>query len=187
MENIDFEHLQLQYWTEGLQKGRLAWSLMFPQQEKETHTAWRRRCHNIRNRYARYCNPEKVKEIVRVSSLKNLHNFRQRDRAKYLWRGAKDRAQKKKQEFTLTVEHIQKAIEKGICEALDIPFELKDFRSPYMPSIERKNNSKGYSNENCIVVCWFFNQWKQHYSIDELLEKVNIIHQHKKNIKQIYQ
>lgn len=64
----------------------------------------------------------------------------------------------------------------GKCEVTGIPFILKSkedamsvvskgqYRNPFSPSIDRIDNSKGYSTDNCQMVCVIYNTCKGCFS-----------------------
>lgn len=81
-------------------------------------------------------------------------------RANELWNGAKRRAARKHLEFTLTRDRVSKAVELGRCEATGIGFDFTTGvgRLPFSPSIDRKDNSKGYTDNNVQIVVNIHNQ-----------------------------
>ena len=47
----------------------------------------------------------------------------------------------------------------GICAKTDLPFEFDTSfkKNPFKPSIDRIDSSKGYTKDNCQLVCWAYN------------------------------
>ena len=54
----------------------------------------------------------------------------------------------------------------GRCEATGLPFKTtKDpYVNPYYPSIDRVNSNKGYTENNCKMVCHMYNTAKCEFS-----------------------
>lgn len=61
----------------------------------------------------------------------------------------------------LTREWLDEKLAKGCCEVTGLKFELLfGEKSPYLPSIDRIDSSKGYTQDNCQLVCWIYNRAK---------------------------
>lgn len=115
------------------------------------------------------------KDAARLHRLKNPEAnrikqrlCRARNRDLSLFRSAQNRAKERNWEFSLTRAWLREKIDKGHCEATGLPFNTGEFKGvgkadPFSCSIDRKNSSKGYTQENCRVVLWGFNmalsQW----------------------------
>lgn len=73
------------------------------------------------------------------------------------------RARKKGIAFELTEDWLQPKLDAGVCELSGLTLTEKGVLAPLMPSIDRKDSSKGYTPDNCRVICWAlnaaFNQW----------------------------
>lgn len=83
-------------------------------------------------------------------------------RALMLWHAARTRAQKNGLEFTITVEWVRERVMAGRCELSGLPFDFsvigkKSNGKPYSPSIDKKDAFRGYTPDNCRVICWAFN------------------------------
>ena len=105
-------------------------------------------------------NKNKLKEKRLFKYKNNLSNV--------LFFGAKERAKKKNLEFSLKKEDI---IIPSICPVLGIPLFYKRTHgkpNPNSPSIDRINNSKGYTIDNIIIVSRRANVLKNDSSIQEL-------------------
>lgn len=78
------------------------------------------------------------------------------------------RADDKNLEFDLDRKWIIEKLTKGTCEATGIKFNVKTkpYLNPYYPTIDRKNNNKGYTKDNCWMVCHMFNIAKAEYNLD---------------------
>lgn len=97
---------------------------------------------------------------------RNKEHLRARDktpewRAKRLVNAARCRASG---EFSITAEWVKERIERGVCEATDLPFDLGEFpgsaKNPFAPSIDRIDSNKGYTTDNVQVVAWIYNLMK---------------------------
>ncbi len=79
------------------------------------------------------------------------------------------RAKRKGLEFTLTKQWMDTKMLIGCCEVSGIPFDLSrnglrlKTKAPFAPSVDRKDNSKGYTPDNsrlvCAVVNFAMNEW----------------------------
>ncbi len=88
-------------------------------------------------------------------------------------RAASIRAKQKNYEFNLTYENIIGMLEKQQCRCAisNIKFDLRPTedgtRRPFTMSIDRVNNSAGYTTENCRLVCTIVNiarsNWKDEH------------------------
>jgi len=78
----------------------------------------------------------------------------------------KKRAKRKDIDFNLDKEWIDSKLKKGVCEVTNIKFDFskKPFLNPYYPSIDRVDSSKGYTKDNCKMVCHMFNNAKCEFS-----------------------
>ncbi len=86
-------------------------------------------------------------------------------RASRLCASSKQRAKKHNLEFDLTVDWIIKKIGNGWCEKTGMAFTLEPprkgyFHNPYAPSLDRRDQKKGYTKDNVDVVIWAYNQAK---------------------------
>lgn len=112
-------------------------------------------------------NREKVRQI-------NL-NYRQtkNGQAGALYRSAKQRAGKKRIEFSLSPEWVIERVLAGVCEATGLPLSFGtsgDHRpNTFAPSIDRKDPRGGYTPENSRVVIWAFNALKGHGTDEDVL------------------
>jgi hypothetical protein len=124
------------------QKARAtAWRKANHAREREINLAWRLR------------NPEKLK------AAKREYRATPEGRARGLCDNARRRAEKKGIPFSLSAKWVSEALGRGYCEATGIPFNMQsgEGRSPFAPSIDRIDCSKGYTEENARVVVWAFN------------------------------
>jgi len=98
-------------------------------------------------------------------------------RAQVLVSNIKSRAKKKGLAYNLDWHWYMDKYEKGVCEASGIPFEEPEYNgqkgntSPWAPSVDRIDPNKGYTKDNCRLVCFIFNVTKNRFS-DEDFEKL---------------
>lgn len=82
------------------------------------------------------------------------------------------RAARTGREFDLTREWIGDRLQAGVCEVTGIPLELSKPPGsrfhPWAPSVDRIDCKKGYTQDNCRVVCWIYNMAKSEWS-DEVV------------------
>lgn len=95
-------------------------------------------------------------------------------RARTLVNGARRRAEQKGWAFDLTVDFVRQKIEAGVCEATGLPLELlgrikSTGRPSRSPSLDRKDNSKGYTMDNVWIVCDQYNRAKGEWDMSELV------------------
>lgn len=96
---------------------------------------------------------------------------------RYLWRSAKQRANKQNKEFTISVDDIKIPT---YCPILGIPLIINKKQHKFdSPSIDRIDNSKGYTKENIAVISYRANQLKSNGTLLELSAIVNYMESHK--------
>ena len=83
-------------------------------------------------------------------------------------KSAYSRAVKKNITFKLDRDWLDKKLEIGMCCKTNISF-IYEFNSPYTPSIDRIDSSKGYTKENCQIVCKMYNFAKNMWTDDDVL------------------
>lgn len=93
--------------------------------------------------------------------------YRNRYRDKYpektLVKKARDRCRKSGMEITITHEDI---LIPNVCPILLIPIIWKGGWNA--PSLDRVDNSKGYTKENTRVISWSANRWKRNLTIEDV-------------------
>jgi len=96
--------------------------------------------------------------------------WRRKFNIRNMFHGAKERAREKNLEINIDQEWISENFPEK-CPVLGTEFKLVDGNrqfSPLSPSLDRIDNNKGYTKNNCIVVSRRVNSIKSNASIDEL-------------------
>lgn len=84
---------------------------------------------------------------------------------KYLLKSAKRRAERDKKEFKLTVDDIKIP---EFCPVLKIKLTEVRSRSDAAPSIDRIDNSKGYTKDNIAVISTKANSYKSDMTLEQI-------------------
>jgi hypothetical protein len=93
---------------------------------------------------------------------------RQRRRALHLWRAAKVRATQRGLEFTISVEDL---VIPPVCPVLGIPIVVEASNKvalPGAPSVDRIDNSRGYTPDNVRVISFRANTIKRDSTLEEM-------------------
>lgn len=111
----------------------------------------------------------RARENYAASQEHFVSKMRQRvakDPALYLWKRAKNRAEKRGVAFDITPADILVPI---FCPVLGLRLERGRGRfNPTSPTLDRIDNTRGYVKGNIIVVCWRANRLKSDASLPEL-------------------
>ena len=96
-----------------------------------------------------------------------------------LWSATQHRSKDRNLEFDLDIDWIKNRL--IFCEVTGIAFELRDMdvksttnysnRKPLTPSIDKIDSTKGYTKDNCRVVCWWYNLAKSNWD-DDTVERI---------------
>lgn len=87
-------------------------------------------------------------------------------RVKTLLNHALQRSKDKNLPYDLDREWLLEKITTGVCEVTGLPLSLDDgsngtgTQRPWTPSLDRRDNTKGYTKDNTQVVCWIYNRAK---------------------------
>ena len=110
-------------------------------------------------------NQEKVEE-GRAYNREYYHNVVKKDLVLYLWVKAKGRAKRGGLEFSMGVEDIHIP---DICPILEIPlFPSKGNPTANSPSLDRIDNSKGYTKSNIRVISYKANRIKGNLTLRQI-------------------
>lgn len=121
----------------------------------------------------KYTRKNKLRITEQVKKYQLLH----RSTAKYtvyaLFAAAKTRARFKNLAFDLDRAWITEKVLPMACAATGLTLQLDiDDRyqyNPFRPSIDRIDNAKGYTKDNCQVVSVLYNRTKSEYTHDDVL------------------
>lgn len=91
--------------------------------------------------------------------------------------GARGRSRKLGVGCNLTLEWLLEKLKKGTCEATNIGLRFitdtskrnTKYKSPFAASIDRKDPKRGYTQDNCQLVCWGYNAAKSNFSEEDTL------------------
>ena len=77
--------------------------------------------------------------------------------------------------FDLTPEWYVEKLNKGVCEVTGLEFYHGTYNyrkgiHPFIPSVDRTDSNKGYTQDNCKLVIMAYNQAKADFSEDVLKE-----------------
>lgn len=130
---------------------------------KQRFKAWCKKCVYINHRKWARKNKKKV----------NLYNKSRRDdnKEKFILSEIKNRAKSNGLEFDLEIEDI---IIPNLCPILGIEIDkTNQKRMDNSPSIDRIDNSRGYTKDNIIIISWRANNIKSDATIEELIKIAN--------------
>lgn len=115
--------------------------------------------------YSYSCKSCRTKENKELCSIR-YQRWKMKDPAKALYQGRKSDAKKRGIEFTLTIEDV---VIPETCPILGIPI-VADIgpRTNNSPSIDRIDNTKGYTPDNFVIISWRANLLKKDATLDEL-------------------
>lgn len=116
-----------------------------------------------KNKIYRKINKEKISKAEKCA--RKLHpEYRLKSN---LLSRTKIRAKEKKISNNLTREWFDKKLEVGVCTMTGISF-IYEANSPYTPSIDRIDSDKGYTQDNCQIVCKMYNLAKNIWSDEDV-------------------
>lgn len=128
---------------------------------------------------ANYKRSPKYKVTRQAISKRQRLTVRGRGRAYQLVLNAKNRAEKYGLEFNLETWSIELRLQFMTCEVSGLPLNLEQVNStnynPWVPSLDRKDSSKGYTIDNVRLVCVAYNVAKGERSEDVLMTLVNAL------------
>jgi len=126
-------------------------------------------CHLERRK--RLYRQQAKKTEFRINHAKQTSRWRKENIEKNIYSRAKNRAKYKKIDFDLSIEDI---IIPEMCPILGIQLEIADgIASDNSPSLDRMDNSKGYTKENIIICSYRANRIKNDstfFDIEKLYE-----------------
>ena len=127
------------------QKGYATYQYRGPEQQRQAMRSYRKTTKN-----------KEYEASYRKAYLKSFDG-----KASKLLSSSKHRAKRKNIEHTLTLSWVKEHLAPMVCAASGIPFtfhiEEDRTRAPFSPSIDRVDSSKGYTQDNCQIVCLIYN------------------------------
>ena len=96
--------------------------------------------------------------------------------------GSRHRSVKKNLPFDLTKEWLTAKLESGKCERTGITF-VYEGHSAFNPSVDRIDSAKGYTQDNCQIVCKMYNLAKNVWSDADVLDMSKALIKESKNDK----
>lgn len=109
---------------------------------------------------------------------KNRSKYREFREARILqiFREIRSRSKNRKGiEFNLDWDDFRTRIMKGYCEVSGLPFDLDVVGTPWAPSVDRIDSSKGYTNDNVQYVCRMLNHMKGAATMDDVMLLANAL------------
>jgi hypothetical protein len=133
-----------------------------------------------------WANPQKAKDSQRRWAEKNpgaakaaVERYKSKRRAGYLLSCARTRAKQRGMEFNLTEKWIEERLSQG-CELSGLSFDLGDrvtlegraraLKKLRGPSIDRRDSSKGYTQDNCRLICVALNIGLQDFGWESVVD-----------------
>jgi hypothetical protein len=128
-------------------------------------------CEN--KRHSEYTKNEKVKLRIKDREYRTYYNVSLKGYSVRLYGGASHRSKKKNLDFDLTSEWILEKLTPLVCEATGLPLKIERSLDSkiemLLPTLDRIDSSKGYTKDNVIVTCWWWNVMKQDWSNSQVL------------------
>jgi hypothetical protein len=138
------------------------------------HHAQCKDCMKLKNRSRSQSDEERAKRKARYSEKRNDPDFVEANkiqgrelyaslegRARALLNSANRRCANYPEPMDLDIDHIMSALNAGRCQLTGIPFRYDKYKNckknPFSPSIDRVDNSKGYTKANTRIVLWQVN------------------------------
>lgn len=107
--------------------------------------------------------------------------LRENKPAKYLMHRVRARARREGLDCDITEEWIEVRLPDG-CEVTGLPFDFEvgtpGKQNPWTPSVDRKDSSKGYTEDNCQLVVWAYNCAKGTWDKETVMEMAEALLSH---------
>jgi hypothetical protein len=84
-------------------------------------------------------------------------------------RAATTRATKSGRAITIDLAFVVERLERGVCEVTGLPLDFTS-NSPFVPSLDRRDNAQGYTPENTQVVVLMYNSAKSAGTHDDVMK-----------------
>lgn len=125
---------------------------------------------------AKFCSTKCKWDFHRDASAALQYRNSVRGRAVSLYHGSKIR---KPENNELTVEWIEEQLLKG-CAVTGLPFIFEKGKNAFAPSLDRIDNSQGYTKKNVRAVVWMYNSAKNSFTDDDVFIMANALVQKNK-------
>lgn len=106
--------------------------------------------------------------LRREQSCRNRRRRRAEDPAGYMLDNARNSAKRKNREFALSRKWLEAKLTAGVCEVTGIKLNWR--HEALVPSLDRIDASKGYTEGNTRVTTWIFNRARGAFSDEEFME-----------------
>lgn len=171
--------IQKEYYKQNSEKQKLRQKLRRDSYKNDpSYKKWRSiQNKKYRENHANEIHERKIKNRdVLLKRKRELRRLRLENKPELVMlESSKGRAKKKNLEHTITIDDIQIP---EICPVLGIPLKIGvGLPTDNSPSLDRIDNSKGYTKENIIVVSHRANTLKRNATIEELEKVVNFYKQ----------
>lgn len=125
--------------------------------------------HKRRQRKARAADNNKAYE----KSFRKGYLLTFEGKASKLLASAKHRAQAKGREFDLDLDWVKDNLSEEKCQATGVSFVYEvpneQRHGDFSPSVDRVDNTRGYTKDNCQIVCLMYNRAKSEGTLDNVL------------------
>lgn len=136
----------------------------------EVHNHKRQLCQSCYRRWYYVTSQDKAMEAQRIRL------YREQNPARSALSALKHKANREGRDFDLSLEWIEQKFATGVCEVTGLALVISEYkpgkpgsRGPWSPSFDRIDNSLGYTEDNCRLVCWMYNVAKNSYTDEDVM------------------
>lgn len=135
--------------------------------------------HNKTNQWCKKCYDHDYNTNRRDKNAERLRQawIREKEFERYVLARTKHKAKKEGKTFNLDLAWIKQELAKGKCSVTNMPLVKPTYRpgkrgsqGAWSPSIDRIDNSKGYTKSNCRIVVWMYNLAKNNYGDRDIVK-----------------
>lgn len=105
--------------------------------------------------------------------LQRVYNRTPKGMVTQILKGARYRAKKRGYDLSISRDWVREKVKAGICEATNVNFTFENFPAgeynPWSPSVDRIDNTKGYTQDNCQIVVSMYNMAKNVWTEEQVL------------------
>jgi len=98
-----------------------------------------------------------LKHRDKILARQRAYRETSRGRAIEMWHSHRRTAKKRGLEASLSMDWFEGRLNFGVCELTGLEFDMTCGKSAYSPSVDRINNDKGYTEDNCRLILWALN------------------------------